>query len=681
MAQVYLCITMKEMTKALSQAIFEQIQSLYRRALEHGLGMRQPQKEMMAAIAKGLTQDSQRFSLVQAGTGVGKTIAYLLAALPVAQAKEATLIISTATITLQNQILDKDIVWLQSLLDAPLQVMLAKGRRHYLCPKQLEIKMADSASQDLFQEEPHAALYAKLHNAWEQDTWDGEDSSWPESLDGKLWSSITTDKTRCTGQSCSFFKNCPYFKARHAQQKADIVIANHDLVLSDLRLGGGVLLPPPEQCIYIFDEAHHLSEKTRNHGLHQINNHAATELLNQCLKLLTSVVLDDKRSIELIRGLIPEIVTQLKWANTTFSDLPFKEDVFRLKLQDIAPFQDLAEKLSGEWRELKKHLNKVIEALKKKYAEAEHLDADDEQILERFAQLVDNAESHQNVWLAFADGKNINKARWIKASDTDHGRAFELFSTPLTAASWLQTHLWKRCFGAVLTSATLKIDGAFHKTKQQLGLGNVHEVDVESPFLYQKQAKLYIPPMPCLPQDQTKHYDWLAQHLPTLTQPHQASLVLFSSYTQLGEVCDRLPASFLKQVWIQGDYSKAKLIENHKKQVEKGKVSILFGLASLAEGLDLPGKLCTHVIVTKLPFMPPNNPVTETMSEWYQSQNMDPFKDWMVPEAIIKLMQATGRLIRTEKDHGIITICDRRIIEKPYGKRFLKALPDYELVY
>lgn len=666
----------------MTQETLVEIQNLYRKALGKGLSIRLAQKEMIAAIARGLHQERSKITLLEAGTGVGKTLAYLIAAIPIAQKANVKLVVSTATITLQNQIIHKDLNWLQSLFETPLSIVLAKGRRNYLCPMQLENRLSTAENHDLFNKNSTANQLKELNDAFKNEVWSGELEDSPKTIDPNTWQQLITDKNRCIGQSCEYFKVCPYFKAKALQQKADIIVANHDLVLSDLRLGGGIVLPPPDTCLYIFDEAHHLESKARSHGQHHVSNQASIDLLNQCLKLIQLAPQhDNERISKLTRTTIPSIIEKLKAVGNILESTTLNNDSYRFGLREKIPFAELANELAHDWRKLKNDLTKWLEKLKKQLSLESDSLADSDEFLDKIGKLTENAEAHHNIWFSFSGNDSSEQARWIKKTGQANEALFELFVSPLHVALLLKEQLWSRCYGAVLTSATLKLGQALSVAQERLGITDATCTEIKSPFNYQKQAKLYIPPMRVQVQNKAQHHAWLAENLPILTADHLASLVLFTSHEQLGAVCDQLPRAYLKTVLIQGNYSKQELIERHRERVLKNKQSILFGLASLAEGLDLPGKLCTHVIITKLPFMTPDNPIAEAMAEWYQEKNLDPFQNWMLPDAILRLIQATGRLIRTEEDRGIISICDRRIIDKAYGKAFLAALPEYELVY
>ena len=272
-------------------------------------------------------------------------------------------------------------------------------------------------------------------------------------------------------------------------------------------------------------------------------------------------------------------------------------------------------------------------------------------------------------------------AKWVtRRAD---GKGDYIFSaSPVTAAGSLAANLWRRASGALLTSATLRSLGNFDLLLSQTGLKwlpDVQCVALESPFNFTEQGELYLPPLHATPKDPAAHtreiIDWLPK-LIDLSQP-LGTLVLFTSRKQMQEVAEGIPAELRQYVQMQGELPKAVLLENHYAALKADRPSVLFGLDSFSEGLDLPGEACVHVIIAKLPFAMPDDPVGRTLSRWIEKRGGNPFIELTVPEASIKLVQAVGRLIRTESDYGRVTILDNRIVRQQYGKRLLASLPAF----
>ena len=279
---------------ALTDAVKDQIQTAYRTWLAaRGFKPRSGQRQMIAQIARSLSAKNERMAVVEAGTGTGKTAAYCLAAIPVAQSLNKTIVLSTATVALQEQVILQDLPDIQQRAGLSFSLTLAKGRGRYLCLKRLDdhLKYQDQQEIPIFDatDEDHTVLYQEMLNRFSQGQWDGEVDSWAEGMSDSAWSGVTTDHRGCSNNRCSFFKQCPFFRARANLEGSDVIVANHDLVLADLALGGGAVLPEPEDCIYILDEAHHIADKTQNHFSANARVNATIQWLDNVNKVLGSV--------------------------------------------------------------------------------------------------------------------------------------------------------------------------------------------------------------------------------------------------------------------------------------------------------------------------------------------------------------------------------------------------------
>ena len=250
--------------------------------------------------------------------------------------------------------------------------------------------------------------------------------------------------------------------------------------------------------------------------------------------------------------------------------------------------------------------------------------------------------------------------------------------SPVLAASTLTEHLWSQCAGAVLTSATLSALGNFDVLAMRAGLP-AHAVyhRIVSPFDYARAARLIIPRLNCDPSDSAAHTDAIIRLLPRLIDPQEASLMLFSSRRQMQDVLEGMDATWRDMILCQDDYQKGQLITFHRQRVDRGESSVIFGLASFAEGVDLPGKYCQHVLIAKIPFAVPNDPIEATLAQWVEQQGRNPFMTLSVPEAAFRLVQAAGRLLRSETDTGRITVFDERLVSKFYGKAIMDSLPPF----
>ncbi|KZZ57225.1 hypothetical protein A3762_10240 [Oleiphilus sp. HI0125] len=705
----------------LSQEQKALIQSSYSKFTgRDGFRPRYGQRLMIAEIAKylgsiksnaeGLRNSAPTTCVVEAGTGTGKTLGYCMATLPIAIELGKKLVVSTATTALQDQILSKDLPELAKHSGIDFSYALAKGRGRYVCLSKLEQRiesfsadpndatiplfLIDQGNDEELSEEQLQGFFSRYASG----AWDGDRDTLEEQIDSRAWSMLTADNQQCSNRRCSYFSSCPYYEARNRWDEADVLIANHDLLLSDLALGGGVILPAPEQSIYVFDEAHHLPDKALGHFMVTSGLKASQSWLKSLSKSLAemlpaiqaghfvasnieqisplSITLQQKIDafyMNLAEGLDWDQEEGASESRYRFTDgiLPneVKEQAYNIKLD----FASLCRYLD----EIRAELNRSVDeksdcGLNKEEAE---------QWYPVIGSHFNRADGHYALWQFYSkDSKPDDQpdARWATLRDYENGSDIYLFGSPLSAGGLLNIALWKRAYGAVLTSATLTALGKFDHLRHKAGLpeGSVYH-RVPSPFDFQQAGLLRVPPMRSLPNQAQAHTQELIDDLEDWIEDHKAVLVLFSSRKQMNDVFYRVDRDLREDMLTQDDMGKQELIQLHKKKIDQGKRSILFGLASLAEGIDLPGKYLTHVVIAKVPFAVPNDPLEQAIAEWIESQGRNPFMEISVPEASLRLIQACGRLIRTEQDSGQITILDQRLITKRYGSLLLDALPPY----
>jgi ATP-dependent DNA helicase DinG len=696
------------------------IQSAYKTLINNkGYRPRYGQRLMIAEIAKvlggihtdekGLRLGESHICVVEAGTGTGKTVAYMLACLPMALALNKKLVVSTATIMLQEQLVQKDLPDLVQYSGLPFSYAIAKGRGRYLCLSKLESALTSHADlapdQALFEDEQALrldeetlALYEDMEDKVKQGAWDGDRDSWPDVIPAQQWQRVITDHNQCSNRRCSHFADCSYFLSRQNINDADVIVANHDLVLADLALGGGALLPKPEETIYVFDEAHHLPDKALSHFSGQFRLAAGKQWLKQVPRLLTQIASEvgyDQTLGEQIEKL-PSILKQMEdnfafveeiieglWSSGIY---PVDERVLRFSRGEVPPdLRIIAKNLALMFSQLNRVLELVADMLMEKGRdEGPELKQVAEQNYMRLSIPLGRSETAMHLWQSYAsqdEASAIPTARWLNKIELPGQPDMELCSSPVMASQILQQMLWSSCFAAVLTSATLSALNSFNRASTRMGLpADSHFHVVPSPFDYQQVATFEVPPTATDPRDNQAFEAALVSQLNTLIDPQSATLVIFTSRFQLQEVYRGLDDSIKSLVLLQDDYSKQELVRRHRAAIDEGAGSVIFGLGSLTEGVDLPGDYVKHVIIAKLPFAVPNDPVEATLTEWLKEQGKDPFWEISVPDASIRLKQACGRLLRTEKDSGRITLLDRRILTKRYGKSLLDALPDFRRV-
>ncbi|MBW5799765.1 ATP-dependent DNA helicase DinG [Halomonas elongata] len=702
----------------LDEVLKDEIQTAYRRVLE-GLELtpRYGQRLMIAEIARTLagieTDDAGRRTsdehvcVLEAGTGTGKTLAYLLAALPVAKARGKRLVVATATVALQEQVLHQDLPALKAHSGLAFDYALAKGRGRYVCVARLDQAMEggeDNPTLSLFEQsldsggDDFQKLVQSLGEAYGNGRWQGDRDSWPEAIDDAHWRKLTVDHRQCTNRRCGHFGACAFFRARRDLDSADIIVANHDLVLADLALGGGVVLPDPGDCLYVFDEGHHLPDKAINHFTHRFAVGGGLRWLSTLKKSLSE--LNQQLGVQptlarLLSGL-PQAIEALE---------PRLGEAFSLGHQlagrpeglgeaeegaqhrfEMGRVPDALRETSGALVTIFAELSRTLESMSDILRES--LDPEKSTGLPReqaepwlplVALLHGRALEAHALWLAFAESDSADeppRARWLTLERFGGEPELTFAASPVSAAHTLAKSLWGRCHGAVVTSATLTALGRFERLQERAGLANRYRYQrLPSPFDYSR-AVLSVPREAVDPADREGHERAIVEFVEALDDK-EAVLMLFSSRAQLRGVERALSRERRDRVLAQDRLPKRELVERHRERVDKGEGSILFGLASFAEGIDLPGEYLTHVVITRLPFAVPDDPVGATLAEWIESQGGNPFMRISVPDASIKLVQACGRLIRKEADVGRITLLDRRVLTRRYGRALLDALPPF----
>ncbi|WP_189533078.1 ATP-dependent DNA helicase DinG [Paludibacterium paludis] len=705
----------------LTEAEKDAIRDHYRSIADNlpGFRPRNPQRRMLAEVANAFSRsqeategeiperNGESIVVIEGPTGVGKSLAYLLAGGVMARSRERKLVVTSATVALQEQLVNRDLPFVVEKSGLPLTFALAKGRGRYLCPYRLYQLTADSAQGELIAMDPALAAWdrkpeaaelealRKMADAFHYRSWNGDRDAWEETIEDGLWQRVTNDRHGCLKAGCPNRPECPFFLARETLETVDVVVANHDLLLADVAMGGGVILPDPAKSFYCIDEAHHLAKKA-------VNQFSAEHSASQAMFWLDKVAGTATRA-EALHGktqLTTDAIDAAGAAMETLSEwlwLLEGEEALAASSDNLEPvwlIEDgvLPERLAAPAanmaiaaRMLFKHLSSVGDALmeirKDKGGEALMID----KLATDVGFLAGRAEQMMAVWDLFE--KNVEEnappiAKWIARRSEGKGD-YQFCASPVSAAASLAATLWRRVSGALLTSATLRSLGTFDLLLGQTGLKWLPDTTclaLDSPFNFSEQGELYLPPLLASPKDPPSHTREIAEWLPRLIHENEAvgTLVLFSSRKQMQDVAALLPESLRGKLLIQGDIPKSLLLERHHAQLAGGAASVIFGLDSFAEGMDLPGESCVHVIIAKLPFAMPDDPVDKTLSRWIEKRGGNPFVELTVPEASIKLIQAVGRLIRTETDYGRVTILDNRISKQSYGKKLLAALPPFK---
>lgn len=703
----------------LSDELKSKIHLAYRASLEAKKHKpRIGQRQMIGAIARTLgniKQDSEgnrleekHVAVIEAGTGTGKTLSYCLAAIPIAKARGLKLVISTATVALQEQILHKELPDLLTHTDLSFKYTLAKGRGRYLCLNNLEgfLGSEEQGIEDmfagLFEQHLHAddvntVLYQEMDVALSKGEWDGDKDNWEGVIREQDWRRLTTDHQQCTNRNCANYSACPFFKARGEIEDADVIVANHDLVLADLSLGGGAILTPPKETIYVFDEGHHLPDKAIGHFRHEVRLQQSITWLRQLEKNLVNLKQELTDDVSLTGQLLLKIPQQIQ------SIVNF----IQYSQQGLAPYiqgwgldkdnnqhrfefgvipdelRQLAYSLQTSYQKLFNSIESIQDECKKtKQNEGMGVTTETAETWQPILGVIlGRLEQCVELWRLYSavDDQNFPpNARWLVVTGQGIEQDIELGGSPILAAHTLRQQLWDKCFGAVVTSATLTALNQFHRFNMRSGVPRESEyLRVLSPFDFQNNGLLVVPNMEHEPNRVEQHTAEIVEYLNKNVNAEKGSLALFSSRRQMEEVAQSLSAGLQEILLMQGEQSKRVILDSHKSRIDDGKGSLLLGLASFAEGVDLPGDYLTCVFIAKIPFAVPDDPVEATLAEWIQKRGGNPFMEITIPDASLRLVQATGRLLRSEKDSGEIHILDKRLKTKRYGQQLINSLPPY----
>ena len=696
----------------IDEGLQAEIRAAYQKLTESlDLVPRWGQRQMIAEVANALADpDAQTpIAVVEAGTGTGKTIAYLVAALPIARARAKKLVVASATVALQEQLLFRDLPDVMKHSGLRFDAALAKGRGRYVCLLKLDHQLSDRGADPLIplypdefpgaEDEVAGPMLDEMIQALGDGSWDGDLDAWPEQLSVSVRRLITTDQSQCTGRRCPHITQCSFFRAREGLEEADVIVTNHDLVLSDLRLGGGVILPAPEDSLYVFDEGHQLPAKCLNQFALRFHAGGTLQGLRDSERWLVASTEAwvaqglDGRLIPGMTSLLADLIQRSEdVAELLWHLLPpdeFERAEHRFPHGRIPA--DLAEQAAGlvaQWGQLNREATRLEAALDNNQSSgassAEGATAstmDPDLNLANAQGLVARAEQQLAVWRAFADAPGEGQsgdgwARWCHHRGTP--QTIECQASPILPGELLHDALWQRAAGAVITSATLSALGTFERFRERSGVpASARWKQVASPF-DPGRATFCVPAMTAEPGSQDAHTLELIEKLPALVANDQGVLILFTSRRQMEAVLEQLEPVLPHHVLVQDRMSKNRLLNEHRAHIDKGEPSAIFGLASFFEGIDLPGEYCRHVVIAKLPFAVPDDPIAAAHAELLEAQGRDPFMEISVPDAAQKLVQASGRLLRTEEDEGRVTLMDTRLISRRYGRSILDSLPAYK---
>ena len=620
---------------------------------------RPEQQAMAAAIAQSLEEG--RHLVVEAGTGVGKSLAYLVPAVLFAREQGKKAIISTNTINLQEQLLHKDIPIVQKILPIEFEAALMKGRQNYLCPRRLERAMQQA--NELFNTTEQADL-ARLGD-WARTTTDGTLSDFPIEPDPKVWAQVCSEAHICTTKTCGQNPRCFFQQAKRRLLAADVVVINHTLLF--MLLGSaeeqedreeGYLFP---NDFLIFDEAHTIEQVASRQigiGVSQYGLRATIQrLYNARSKKGLFTVTRDAAGVTLAASLVEE-------ADRFFAAVDARADFKKGREYRVREADFVDDQITGRLTALQA---RIIEVVRK--TEDEFLKAELQELGKRIA------ETRAGISI-FLQQSEQNYVYWIERAGKT-AQNISLNAAPIDVAPVLRRMLFRENCASVMTSATLAIgrpDLAYFR--QRIGADDAEPLQLGSPFDFQKQMKLFV--VRRMPDPRDDAYgaalaEWVARFV---EDTEGRAFVLFTSYRSMQQLADEMEDFFESRkmnLLVQGKGApRSQLLEQFKNTPR----SVLFGTDSFWMGVDVPGEALSNVIITRLPFAVPDHPLIEAKLELIQARGGDAFTEYSLPEAILKFRQGVGRLIRNKTDRGIVVILDNRIVTKPYGRAFLKALPE-----
>ena len=663
---------------------------------------RREQNFMVAEISKTLAGDydkQRRIMVCEAGTGIGKSLSYILGTIPLALASKKKACIATATVALQEQLLHKDLPFFLQQSGVDFKFGLVKGRQRYVCLAKLAAMIGpeDTSQMAMWQTKPDQSqidLLKALHQDFNDNKWNGEIDTLKKPIPDFLWQQICCDKHSCHRQMSSHH-HCPFHKAREDVETWDVLIVNHSLLFADLELGGGVILPEPEDMFYVIDEAHHLPTVARDFSSAQATLRGASDWLEKASKTCSKLQNQLKTThiiapVQAMLDHIGDLVTQLNQVAHFCDTQPklFANPETRLRFENGKLPESLliqAENLATTSNLAVKQFTKIQSVLNEAIKDGELPKHQSEAALSEAGFILQRLENLAKLWkmLAKEDSKKgAPMARWAELI-TGKQQDYLFCASPIEVGFMLEHMLWQKAAGVILCSATLRALNNFNHFAHQVGLSlndGSRFLALLSPFDYQNNATLFIPQMENEPTEDA-FTDELAEQVIALVEDEMATLVLFASYWQMEKVTDKVNGKIAKdQLFVQGTMPRQQILEQHKLRCDQGKPSIIFGTGSFSEGLDLPGDYLTNLIITKLPFAVPTSPVEQAHAEYIKSKGGNPFLQLTIPDASRKLIQSCGRLLRKEDDYGRVTILDRRLITKRYGKSLLDALPPFRKV-
>lgn len=622
---------------------------------------RREQLDMAEAVAHAFA--SREHLIVEAGTGVGKSFAYLVPAILHATSGGGRVVISTHTIALQEQLVEKDIPFLQSVFPEEFTAVLVKGRSNYLGLRRLA--RASSRQQTLFGSKSQLDSLHRIEQ-WATKTRDGSLADLPIRPDDHVWELAKSDGDDCLGRKCPQFQRCFYQRARRRAMAAQLLIVNHALLFSDLAVrerGASIL---PDYDYLILDEAHTVERVA--------GDHLGLAVTNTQVRFLLNRLYNDRTDRGLLKGGPAESAIRIVRETQSAADRYFSE---------LAFWRASKSNWNGRVHEpppVEQRVSKGLVELADRLHEAGRRVSKEEDQLE-YASMTERGKSLAASVAAWHGHSRSDWVHWLDVVDQPRQRV-TLAAQPVDVGPMLKAALFDNVKSAVLTSATLTTAGPepFAYMRGRLGLEAGRNLLLGSPFDFKRQLKVFVEAGLPDPANAMAFVPAACQAIETYVRKTEGrAFVLFTSYRMMEDCAELMRAFFEKNdmpLFVQGDGMPRSRMLNAFRTTPR---SVLFGTETFWTGVDVPGDALSNVIIVKLPFSVPNEPMIEARIERIRERGGNPFMEYQVPEAVLKFRQGIGRLIRTRTDTGIIVVLDPRVTGKPYGRRFLDALPECEV--
>lgn len=668
MNYLYEEIQMSKQPQPLTKQEAQLIASVYKLLSEEipGFVGRQQQKDMIQFGARSFAAEVT--SIVEAPTGTGKSFGYQIPGIVLALSRDRRIVLSTETATLQDQIANNDLKVLTNILtklgiEAPSVVI--KGRERYICPLRLEERTSQAS---LIDDESTTKTLSNIADAWDRQ-WDGMRDSLPFRVPHAIWMKVNNNRHACTNDRCPLAKECPHMEVKAQLKKARIIITNHSYLLSTIAAQAGSEgnknpVVDFEKNYYAFDEAHHLHDRC----IEAFASKALIdeELLNDAGRMLAALG-GSKIGVARLRSEAMRGIGNALRAN--IKTIVGAEGMHRFTLGTIPTvLSGLVEEYANSLKEFMDLMEEAISDAKEKSAGR----ASTQVLIGNANAVLGQLDEMHSALQDFAIANANPRAKWIDVKKD----ACTIYAAPFEAAALANQMLWKNMRGTVLTSATIASLGEFGPTLASLGLPrDTMTLRLSSPLDYSR-ARIIVPKL-IVEANSKGHGSMVTSQLRStaFVGEHMGGLVYFTSRKKMEAVYASLTPEEKAIIILQGEMAPSAMIAEHKRRIDAGGRSILFGLDSISEGVDLPGRYCTLVIVDKLPFPSPEDPILASHSEHLENKGLHPFPLLMLPKAGLKLAQVVGRLIRTEKDWGDVWILDRRLVEKTYGQRLIRSTP------